>query len=175
MASAQGPVASGCSGSILQINVSHGGLPKRAIAEGELTPRGLAGDLQSNRQIHGGVRQALLLMTAEAIDELTALGYPLFYGALGENITTRGLDRRALRVGQRYRAGQAVIELTKIRVPCSTVDIYGAGIQKAMYDQEIKAGNPASPRWGLSGFYASVARPGTFRAGDPILLLDQFV
>src|SRR5215470_12266844 len=105
-------------GSILQINVSHGGLPKRALAEGELTPLGLAGDLHSHPQIHGGARQALLLMTAEGIDELTALGFPLFYGALGENITTRGLDRRVWRIGQRWRLGDVVIELTKIRGPC---------------------------------------------------------
>ena len=34
-------------------------------------------------------------------------------------------------------------------------------------------GDPLSPRWGLSGFYASVVRTGTIRAGDPIVLLDQ--
>ena len=162
-------------GSVLQINVSRGGVLKRAIAEAEVTPVGIAGDLHANPQIHGGPLKALLLITAEGIDELTALGFPLFYGALGENITTRGLDRRALRAGQRYRAGQAVIELTRIRVPCATLDIYGPGLQKAMYDQEVKAGDPASPRWGLSGFYASVVRPGAIRVGDPILLLDQVV
>ena len=61
--------------------------------------------------------QAVLLMTAEAVDELTALGYPIYYGAMGENLTTRGLDRRLLRVGQQYRVGSALIELTKVRVP----------------------------------------------------------
>jgi MOSC domain-containing protein YiiM len=163
------------SGSILQINVSGGGVLKRAIAEAEITPLGIAGDLHAHPQIHGGPLQAILLITAEGIDELNALGFPLFYGALGENITTRGLDRRTLRAGQRYRAGQAVIELTRIRIPCATLEIYGTGIQKAMYDHLVKAGDPASPRWGLSGFYASVLQPGTVRTGDPILLLDQAV
>jgi MOSC domain-containing protein YiiM len=162
-------------GSVLQINVSRGGVLKRAIAEAEVTPLGIAGDLHANPQIHGGPLKALLLMTAEGIDELTALGFPLSYGALGENLTTLGLDRRALRAGQRYRTGQAVIELTRIRIPCATLDIYGPGIQKAMYDHDVKAGHPASPRWGLSGFYASVVRPGAIRVGDPILLLDQVV
>src|SRR5262249_43328301 len=133
VASVQWPGASGLSGSILQINVSHGGLPKRSITQGQITPLGIAGDLHAHPQIHGGPSQALLLITAEGIDELTALGFPLYYGALGENLTTRGLDRRALRAGQRYRAGQAVIKLTGIRIPCATLDVYGPGIQKAMY------------------------------------------
>jgi MOSC domain-containing protein YiiM len=163
------------SGSILQINVSRGGVLKRGVAEAEITPLGIAGDLHANPQIHGGPLQALLLITAEGIDELTAVGFPLFYGALGENLTTAGLDRRMLRAGQRYRAGQAVIELTRIRIPCATLDIYGTGIQKAMYDHLVKAGDPASPRWGLSGFYASVVQPGALRVGDPIVLLDQAV
>ena len=163
------------SGSILQINVSRGGVLKRAIAEAEVTPFGLAGDLHQHPEIHGGPLKALLLITAEGIDELAALGFPLFYGALGENITTAGLDRRMLRTGQRYRAGQAVIELTRIRIPCATLEVYGPGIQKAIYDHLVKAGDPASPRWGLSGFYASVVQPGMVRTGDPILLLDQAV
>jgi MOSC domain-containing protein YiiM len=163
-------------GSILQISTSRGGLPKRPIAAGELTPLGIAGDLHAHPEIHGGPRQAVLLITAEGIDELTALGFPLFYGALGENVTTLGLDRKSLRAGQRYRLGQAVIELTRVRVPCSQLDVYGAGaIQKAIYDAEVMAGDPCSPRWGLSGFYASVAQPATIRTGDPIVLLDQAV
>ena len=95
-------------GSILQINVSRGGLPKRAIPEAELTLLSIAGDLCAHPQFHGGPRQALLLISAEGIDELAALGFPLFHGALGENITTRGLDRRMWRVGQRWRIGPAV-------------------------------------------------------------------
>ncbi|PYT12521.1 MAG: hypothetical protein DMG59_23190 [Acidobacteria bacterium] len=159
-------------GSILQINVSRGGLPKRAIPEAELTLLSIAGDLCAHPQFHGGPRQALLLISSEGIDELAALGFPLFHGALGENITTRGLDRRMWRVGQRWRIGPAVIEFTKIRVPCENLDIYGAGIQKAMYDARVKAGDSGSPRWGLSGFYASVILPGTIRPGDPISLMD---
>jgi len=124
-------------------------------------------------EFHGGARQALLLITSEGIEELTALGFPLYPGALGENLTTRGLDRRGLRIGQRYRIGAIVIELTKVREPCSQLNPYGPGIQKAVYDAQVQAGDPQSPRWGLSGFYASVIQPGPIRPGDPITLLDQ--
>ena len=157
-------------GSVVQINISRGGLPKRAVAETAITPLGLEGDACAHPEIHGGPNQALLLITAETVDDLIARGYPLFFGALGENLTTRGLDRHALRGGQRFRVGGAVIELTKVRAPCSTLDVYGQALQREIYDQEIKAGNSASPRWGMSGFYAAVIQPGTVRVGDAITL-----
>ena len=112
----------------------------------------------------------MLLITIEGIDELVSQGFPLFPGALGENLTTRGLNRRDLRLRQRLSVGDAEIELTSIRTPCTTLDVYGPGIQAAMYDARVQAGDPDSPRWGLSGFYASVVRPGQARAGDLITL-----
>ena len=87
--------------------------------------------------------------------------------------TTAGLDRRRLRIGQRYRIGGTLVELTKVRAPCATLNVYGPGIQKAVYDAQVKAGDPSSPRWGLSGFYTSVLRPGSVRPGDPIMLLEE--
>jgi MOSC domain-containing protein YiiM len=158
-------------GSVLQISVSNGGIPKHTIAQGTVTSLGLEGDGHANPRFHGGPRQALLLITAEGIEELAAAGFPAVPGTLGENITTRGLDRRAFRIGQRWRIGSGVvIELTKIRVPCKTLNVIGRGIQAAIYDEMVKAGDPSSPRWGLSGFYAKVIAPGVIQPGDVIQL-----
>jgi len=154
-------------GTVLQVNVSRGGIPKQAIPSGVLTAAGIEGDAW-RYPFHGGPRQAVLLITAEGIDELVARGFPLFHGALGENLTTRGLDRRALRFGQRLRVGDATIELTRMRQPCATLNVYGPGIQAAMYDAMAQAGNPLSDRWGLSGFYAAVVEPGVVRPGDRV-------
>ena len=161
--------------SIVQINISPGGIPKRPIAEAFVTVECIRGDAWANPQVHGGPNQAVLLITAEGIAELVAQGFPLYYGALGENLTTKGLDRRQMRIGQRYRAGEVMLELTKLRAPCSNLDVYGPGIQQAIYDAQVKAGDPASPRWGLSGFYAKVVRPGVIRPHDIITLVDQVV
>ena len=153
---------------ILQISASRGGIPKRAIPQALVTPLGLEGDSWAHPEIHGGRKQAVLLITEETLQELKAKGYQLYRGALGENLTTIGLDRRQLRVGQRLRAGAALLEITKIRVPCATLDVYGPTIKQEIYDKRVKAGDSASPRWGLSGFYASVIEPGIVRANDII-------
>jgi MOSC domain-containing protein YiiM len=162
-------------GSIIQINISPGGVPKHRIPEAIVTAEGIQGDDWAHPAIHGGPNQALLLITSEGIQELTMQGFPLFAGALGENLTLRGLDRRQMRAGQRYRAGDVWIELTKLRGPCATLDVYGPGIQKAVYDAQVKAGDPSTPRWGLGGFYARVLKAGTLRPHDIIALVDQVV
>jgi MOSC domain-containing protein YiiM len=162
-------------GSIVQISVSPGGVPKRAIPEAEVTPQGIRGDLWAHPQIHGGPNQALLLITSEGLDELIAQGYPVFAGALGENLTTAGLDRRQMRIGQRYRTGGVMLEITKMRSPCTTLDVYGPSIKQAVYDAQVHASDASSPRWGLAGFYARVLRSGFIHPKDIIELVDYVV
>jgi MOSC domain-containing protein YiiM len=165
-------------GQIIQVSVSPGDVPKRAVPRAFIGPLGLEGDGHAHPDIHGGPGKAVLVVSAEAVDALIAGGFPLFYGALGENLTVRGIEARWLRSGQRWRAGQAVIELTTLRVPCSSLaayDLPDRTLRIAIWDDSLKAGNTASPLWGLSGFYASVVQPGEVRPGDPFALLEQAV
>jgi MOSC domain-containing protein YiiM len=160
-------------GTIIQVNISLGGLPKRAIAGGYLGIFGIEGDAHRKTQIHGGPRKAVLLVAAEVIDDLAARGFPVFYGALGENLTTRGLDFRDLRVGDRLRAGGAMLEITAPRMPCSSLDVYGAAIKDMIFDRRVKDLDPLSPRWGMSGLHTAVLAPGPVAAGDPIEVLAR--
>ena len=148
-------------GTIVQVSISRGGVPKLPVGKAFVGPLGLEGDSHANPQIHGGPEQAVLIVTLEGIHELIERGYPLYPGALGENLTVRGFDRREFRVGQQLRAGSAMLEITKRRGPCATLDVYGASLKR-----EIKADDPSSPAWGLSGFYARVLSPGTVRPDD---------
>src|ERR1043166_57362 len=128
-------------GEVIQVSISPGGVPNRAIDRGEVTARGIAGDGWRHRQIHGIPKRAILLITTEGLDEIRARGFPVYPGALGENLTTRGLDRRPLRFGAKCGCGRAVICLTEIRMPCHTVSVYGKGIQDAMYDLRVMQGD----------------------------------
>jgi MOSC domain-containing protein YiiM len=160
-------------GCIVQVNISRGGLPKRPIPEGIITPLGIEGDLHAHPDIHGGSAQAVLLISAEVIESLKERGYPLFFGAMGENLTTRGIEFRDIRMGDEIRAGAALLEITKPRGPCSALDVYGSSLRGDVYDAQVKQRNPASPRWGMSGFYARVVEPGPIRAGDPVAVLSK--
>jgi MOSC domain-containing protein YiiM len=62
-----------------------------------------------------------------------------------------------------------------MRVPCATLDVYGPSIKQEIYDAQVKAGDYSSPRWGMSGFYASVFQGGEIRPHDIIEFLDQAV
>lgn len=155
-------------GTIVQVNISNGGMPKTPIAEGIVSELGIEGDHHNHPEFHGGPEKAILLISIEIIEELKMQGYPLYPGAMGENLTTSGIDIRALRIGDRVRAGGVELELTKIRKPCRQLRVYGETLGETIYDPAVKAGDTTSPRWAMSGFYARVTAPGTVRAGDAI-------
>jgi MOSC domain-containing protein YiiM len=160
---------------IIQVSVSRGGVPKRAVPEAMITAHGAEGDSWAHPRIHGGPRQKILILAAEVVDELAAAGFPVFYGALGENLTVRGILPAEWRGGQTWRAGDAILELTEVREPCATLDVYrhpdGRQIQTEIYDSGVRSGDPTSPLWARSGFYAAVRRPGRVSPGAPFELL----
>jgi MOSC domain-containing protein YiiM len=158
-------------GSIAQVNISPGGLPKRPVPEGRICITGIQGDIQAHSSIHGGPRKAVLLIAAELVDDLAARGYHVFYGALGENLTTRGIRLSDLRIGDRLRVGSALLEITQPRGPCTALDIYGQSLKNEIYDAKVKAYDSTSPRWGMSGFYTRVLEEGLVRVEDPIVQL----
>lgn len=159
-------------GRLAQINRSKGGMPKRAIpGPVMLNYGGVESDWQRDRLRHGGPDKAVLMIADGVIDSLSALGFPLSYGALGENLTVSGFDPHLWRAGQRYRVGaEAVIELTTLRVPCSHLNVYGAGIHAALYDAQCKSGDVTSTHWAFGGFYARVIHPGLISAGGLVIL-----
>lgn len=160
-------------GTIVQVNCSPGGLPKLPVSGGLLTSVGLEGDRHAHPQFHGGVRKAVLLVAREHIEALRAAGYPLFPGALGENLTTEGLDYRRLPAGARLRAGAALLEITQPRTPCAQLWVYGEGLGDAIFNAEVKKLGAAAPLWGVSGLYAAVIEPGAVSPGDIIALVAE--
>ena len=68
------------------------------------------------------------LIPRELFDTLRALGYDVYLGELGENITTAGLELERLPVGTIIRVGAtAAIELTGLRTPCVLIDRFRKG------------------------------------------------
>lgn len=148
-------------GSIAQISLSQGGVPKLPVAEAEVGVMGIAGDGHDDPLNHGGPERALCLFAAERVEALQAEGHPIAFGAIGENITTRGVDWDEVQPGAWLKLGSdVVIQVTRFTVPCATIMHCFAGADPTRVLQN------AYPGW--SRVYARVLSGGTIRAGDPI-------
>ena len=121
---------------------------------------GLVGDEVGNPKHHGGPDQAVYLYGADDYAWWSAgLGRGLEPGTFGENLTLPGLGEA--RLGDRYRVGTALLEVTAPRVPCST--LAGRMGEAGFVKRFAEAGRP--------GAYARVLEPGEVAAGDEARLI----
>ena len=82
---------------------------------------GLVGDFIGDVAHHGGSDQAVYAFAREDLDDWAArLGRDLPNGFFGENLTTVGIDINAARLGEVWRIGDVLLQVTGPRVPCST-------------------------------------------------------
>ena len=119
------------------------------------------GDGQGDLGGHGGEMRAVFVYQLDSYRHWEAeLGRDDFVpGQFGENFTVEGLADDVVCIGDRYRIGEAVFEVTQPRVTCFRVGI-------RMDDPRIPALLVAHHR---PGFYLRVLTEGEVRAGDEIL------
>lgn len=107
--------------------------------------------LPNLRQVH--------LVHSELLD-----GLDLAPGAIGENVTTRGVELLALPTGTRLRLGdEAVVELTGLRNPCAQLDGLRPGLMAAMLGRDADGQLVRK-----AGVMAIVLVGGKVRPGDAI-------
>jgi ferredoxin-NADP reductase/MOSC domain-containing protein YiiM len=120
----------------------------------------LDGDGQGDLKGHGGEHRAIMVYQIEAYRYWEReLGRNDFeYGQFGENLTVEGLPDHEVCIGDRYRIGAAVFEVTQPRVTC--------------YRLGIRMNNPQMAALLVShrrpGFYCRVITEGEVGAGDVI-------
>jgi hypothetical protein len=108
------------------------------------------------RQVH--------LLHAELFDDLAAKGFAIAPGAIGENVTTRGLNLLALPQGTLLRLGaQALVRVTGLRNPCLQLDRFAPGLMAATLDR-----TPDGKLVRKAGIMAVVLAGGDIRPGDAI-------
>lgn len=160
-------------GRLLSVNI---GLPREVEWEGKTVrtaiwkapvegPRmarriNIDGDDQADRLAHGGEHRAVFVYQIGSYRYWEhELGRDDFtYGQFGENFTVDGLADDEVCIGDRYRIGDAVFEVTQPRVTC--------------YRVGIRMHEPAMPTLLVAhhrpGFYCRVLEEGLVRAGDEI-------
>src|SRR5206468_11944548 len=118
--------------------------------------RALDSDAPNLRQVH--------LVQEELLDELRVGGFGVRPGAIGENVTTRGIDLLALPRGVQLRLGaEAVIEITGLRNPCRQIEAFEPGLLSGVLGRDAQGHLIRK-----AGVMAVVRAGGVARAGDAI-------
>ncbi len=140
-------------GKVVAVSVSdRKGQKKRPVPFAQLVAdHGLEGDAHAGTSGH---RQVSLL-AVESADKMRAKGVPVGHGDFAENLTVEGVNLLSLRIGERLRVGEALLEISQIGKECHD--------RCAIYQQ---IGDCVMPREGIFG---RVIRGGRVAPGDIVV------
>ena len=127
-----------------------------------VTREGLAGDHQADRKHHGGPHMAVHIYPLDhhAFWQRELGGHELLAqpGAFGSNLAIRGIDETSVRIGDRFRLGSALVEVSQPRMPCWKIE-HRFG-QKGMVATIIETAR--------CGWYFRVIEEGAAQAGGTL-------
>lgn len=166
--------------SLLSLNIGrvkalgqHGlmsGIDKRPVAGPiRVTRQGLAGDEQGDRRHHGGPDKALLHYPAEHYEywcrELPGKATLFVNGGFGENLSTQGLTEATVCLGDVWRLGGALLQVSQGRQPCNRLNLR---FDQADIVERVRES-------GRSGWYYRVLEEGVVEPGDHLVLQDRIL
>jgi MOSC domain-containing protein YiiM len=138
----------------------------KAPVAGRVRVRGVNvdGDDQGNREVHGGIDKALYAYAAEDLAWWSGqLSREVPAGSFGDNLTVGGVDVSGAVVGERWRAGTTLLEVSQPRTPC--------------FKLGIRMGSQRFPRQfaaaGRPGAYLRILEEGDVAAGDPVEIVHR--
>jgi MOSC domain-containing protein YiiM len=130
----------------------------------QLGSTGLEGDAQADLKNHGGVEKAVCVYPLEHYSYWKVrLKKDLKPGAFGENLSTEKLLEPEVCIGDSYRVGNAILQVSQPRQPCFKLAARHGVKELALWVQET----------GFTGFYLRCLEAGEIRAGDDIVLLER--
>ncbi|HZS54096.1 MAG TPA: MOSC domain-containing protein [Bryobacteraceae bacterium] len=125
----------------------------------------LAGDRQADLRVHGGPYKAVYAYASEHFPywaaELPEMELP--WGAFGENLTLSGLTEETAFIGDQFRVGSAVLQITQPRMPC-----FKLGIRFQRSDMVKRFW-----RSGYAGIYFAITEEGALETGDELELVHR--
>lgn len=141
------------------------GFFKEAVAGfRHVTRLGIEGDGQADLVHHGGPDKAINVYAAEHYaDWAGELGLTLHAGAFGENFTTTGLTEADVCVGDVFRAGELIVQVSQPRQPC----------WKLSRRWRVKDLAARGERTGRTGWYFRVVSAGMIKAGAVLELIER--
>ncbi|MDO6492632.1 MULTISPECIES: MOSC domain-containing protein [unclassified Cellulophaga] len=122
-------------------------------------------DTVIDRKHHGGIDKACYLFSADVYDYWKNI-YPNLdwnWGMFGENLSVEGLDETTLRIGDIYKIGTALVQVSQPREPCYKLGIRFGNQQ--ILKQFIDHNRP--------GTYIRILKEGSVQTGDVFKLIEQ--
>ncbi len=144
------------------------GINKAAI-QGEvmLTKTGFIGDDQADKKHHGGVEKAVhhydyghYAFWKTELENCTVFDAP---GAFGENLSTIGVTEKDIAVGDVFRLGGAIIEVSQGRQPC-----FKLNLRFSTPDMALRVQNS-----GRTGWYYRVLQEGPVKLSDELKRIER--
>ncbi|GGK56942.1 MOSC domain-containing protein [Amphritea balenae] len=128
---------------------------------------GLVDDLQADRRVHGGLEKAIYHYPAEHYallqEALPHLAEQFVPGAVGENISTLGLTDETVHIGDIFKLGTAVVQVSQPRRPCWKINHkFGNSHMAALIMSQA-----------ISGWYYRVLECGEIQVGDQIEFVER--
>lgn len=117
------------------------------------------GDRQADLRVHGGPDQAVYAYDLSGYEHWRReLAQELAFGQFGENLTVSGLPETEVSIGDVYRIGGALLQVTQPRVPCAKLAMR---MERPDFGKAFLAS-------GRTGYYLRVLEEGEIGAGDAI-------
>jgi MOSC domain-containing protein YiiM len=145
-------------GRVVAVCVSRGSIPKHTVTAVPVTTDGLAGDGHAHKK-HNRPERAVSLFDLEILTQLQKEGFPLYPGAIGENLTVAGLHVQGLPPGTLLEIGDVLLRLEEPRKPCYVLD----SINPCLKDVIV----------GRCGYMASVVEGGMIKSGMEIVIVSE--
>ena len=149
---------------ILEATGHRTGLFKEPVARALARRSGLVGDHQADRRYHGGPEKAVHQYAPDhyrrIAERFPAAAVHAVPGGLGENLASAGMTEQTVCIGDRYRVGEAELEISQPRTPCWKINQrFGEqGLSQFVLSQRI------------TGWYCRVLREGLIERGAAISL-----
>lgn len=129
-----------------------------------LEKESVAHDAIANRKVHGGAYKACYLFSVDHYPYWKSIYSELDWnwGMFGENLSVSGLDETKIRIGDIYKIGKALVQISQPREPCFKLGIR-FGTQNILKE---------FIEYGFPGTYVKILEEGRVSSGDELILIQ---
>jgi MOSC domain-containing protein YiiM len=143
------------------------GIYKKSVEQVSVDLLGIEGDIQADKRFHGGPEKALHQYALSSYEKIIKR-YPLLHkkaepGMIGENLSAIDMNEHNVCIGDIYKVGSAILQVSSPRIPCWKID---TKFKQPHLHQFISQHR-------LNGWYYRVVQAGDITLNDKLILQQR--